>query len=275
MREHDVIGLDTTPCSTTDIVADIQDQARIAAALNSVDIVVHSAALHAPHVGLVSDALFEQVNIKATEQLARTAIESGIKHFVFTSTTALYGHASTPADKAGWVTEALTPQAKTIYHQSKIEAENRLNSLSKQHGVPITVLQMSRCFPEPADQMAVYRLCRGIDARDVAEAHLCAINKRLAGFTRFIISAKTPFKVSDCAQLKLSANDLIKQRCPKLAAEFEIRGWQLPKSIDRVYDSYAAQQELGWQSNYGFESVLEMLDSSIAEVLPAAQHRRT
>ena len=52
---------------------------------------------------------------------------------------------------------------------------------------------MSRCFPEPADLMAVFRLTRGIDARDVANAHLCSVEKRLSGFNRFIISGATPF----------------------------------------------------------------------------------
>jgi len=55
---------------------------------------------------------------------------------------------------------------------------------------------------------------------------------------------------------------------PTLEQEFMQRGWHLPKSLDRVYDSTLAQTELGWQPKYGYEAVLNMLDSELPEVLP-------
>ncbi|MDN3685961.1 hypothetical protein QW180_30045 [Vibrio sinaloensis] len=42
------------------------------------DVIVHTAALHAPHVDLVSDQEFEDVNVKATEQLALLAVKKGL-----------------------------------------------------------------------------------------------------------------------------------------------------------------------------------------------------
>ena len=269
MKAHQVVGLDKTPCSTADYIGDVRDIDLITKALEGVDVIVHTAALHAPHVDLVSDQEFEDVNVKATEQLALLAVKKGIKHFVFTSTTALYGFSSTPDGVAGWVNETVTPKPKTIYHRSKIEAEQILENISNLFNLPITVLQMSRCFPEPANLMALYRLTRGIDARDVANAHACAIEKRLSGFRRYIISGKTPFNKTCCEQLYLNADDLVKNYAPKLAKDFADRAWHLPKSLDRVYDSSLAQRELGWQPKYGYESVLDMLDNEFAEVLPA------
>lgn len=269
MKAHQVVGLDKTPCSTADYIGDVRDIDLITKALEGVDVIVHTAALHAPHVDLVSDLEFEDVNVKATEQLALLAVKKGIKHFVFTSTTALYGFSSTPDGVAGWVNETVTPKPKTIYHRSKIEAEQILENISNLFNLPVTVLQMSRCFPEPANLMALYRLTRGIDARDVANAHACAIEKRLSGFRRYIISGKTPFNKTCCEQLYLNADDLVKNYAPKLAKDFADRAWYLPKSLDRVYDSSLAQRELGWQPKYGYESVLDMLDNEFAEVLPA------
>ncbi|EGA72277.1 NAD-dependent epimerase/dehydratase [Vibrio sinaloensis DSM 21326] len=269
MKAHQVVGLDKTPCSTADYIGDVRDIDLITKALEGVDVIVHTAALHAPHVDLVSDLEFEDVNVKATEQLALLAVKKGIKHFVFTSTTALYGFSSTPDGVAGWVNETVTPKPKTIYHRSKIEAEQILENISNLFNLPVTVLQMSRCFPEPANLMALYRLTRGIDARDVANAHACAIEKRLSGFRRYIISGKTPFNKTCCEQLYLNADDLVKNYAPKLAKDFADRAWHLPKSLDRVYDSSLAQRELGWQPKYGYESVLDMLDDEFAEVLPA------
>ncbi|MBW8183288.1 NAD-dependent epimerase/dehydratase family protein [Shewanella nanhaiensis] len=268
MKSHEVVGVDKTPCSTVNYVGDIRDSALMNTALNGVEAIIHTAALHAPHVGLCSEGEFAEININATEQLALLGLQRGVKHFIFTSTTALYGYASTPEGVAGWVDETVQPQPKSVYHKSKMMAESMLENISKQFALPITVLQMSRCFPESADFMSVYRLTRGIDVRDVALAHACALDKRLQGFRRYIISGKTPFVREDCEQLPLHAAGLIQTHIPELAQEFANRGWQLPQGLDRVYDSSLAQRELGWQPKHSFESVLSMLDSESSEVLP-------
>ncbi|MFY8274377.1 NAD-dependent epimerase/dehydratase family protein [Pseudoalteromonas sp. SSDWG2] len=268
MRSFTVVGIDKTPCSTADYVGDIRDERLIKRALKDVDVVVHTAALHAPHVELFSNKTFHSINVDSTEQLALRCIELGVKHFIFTSTTALYGYASTPQGIAGWVDEEVTPQPRSIYHHTKRAAEHTLEALALRYNMPVTVLQMSRCFPESADLMAVYRLNRGIDARDAASAHQAAIEKRLSGFQRFIISAKTPFSRHDVARLYHEADVLLAEKCPALADAFAQRGWQLPSQLDRVYDSSKAQKLLEWTPCYGFESVLAMLDDESSEVLP-------
>lgn len=271
MKQHQVVGLDLTPCSTVDIIGDIRDKALIEQTLKGVDVVVHVAALHAPHVSLRTDEEFNEINVQATEFLMQQGAKLGIQHFVFTSTTALFGYASTPTGVAGWVDEATQPKPKSIYHRTKLAAEQRLEQLSIAHNIPVTVLRMSRCFPEPVNLMSVYRLTRGIDARDVANAHACAIERRLAGFTKFIISGKSPFQFEDCQGLFDDAQSMLKMKSPELAKRFTDRGWQLPLSLDRVYDSSAAQRELGWQPLYGFEDVIEQYDAEFAEVLPAVE----
>jgi nucleoside-diphosphate-sugar epimerase len=55
--------------------------------------VIHTAALHAPHVGVVPDAEFQRINVDGTLMVAETAMAAGVPRLVFTSTTALYGDA--------------------------------------------------------------------------------------------------------------------------------------------------------------------------------------
>jgi len=267
-NSYSVVGLDRLPSATTDLVGDIQQKEVIDLALEKVDIIIHSAALHAPHVDLFPDSDFNLINVKATENLMKTGCLKGIKHFVFTSTTALYGKTSTPSGKAGWIDESKIPQPRTIYHKTKIEAEKILSQLSEEYSVPVTVLQMSRCFPEAADLMAVYRLHRGIDVRDVAVAHELAFQNHSTKFRRFIISSKTPFDKSHCNELFSSADAVLRRKAPLLTKIFEQKNWQLPQTIDRVYDSSLAQKELNWEPQYGFESVLAMLEKGNLEVLP-------
>ena len=116
--------------------------------------------------------------------------------------------------------------------------------------------------------MAAYRLHRAIDVRDVADAHLSALTNEGVRFERYIISASTPFAVSDCDHLATDAASVIALRSPTLAAEFAKRRWMLPRSIDRVYSAALAEDRLGWRSRFGFEEVLAQMDMQSLELLP-------
>jgi UDP-glucose 4-epimerase len=165
-QDHEQVrGLDRLPAPTTDVQGDLTDPAVVAWALRGIDAVVHTAALHAPHVGRLPEARFEAVNVQATAHLALRAAERGVRHLVFTSTTALFGAQAGAGGEAAWVTESTPPVPRTVYHRTKLAAEARLADQVAAGGVPVKVLRMSRCFPEPADHMAVYRLHRGVDAR--------------------------------------------------------------------------------------------------------------
>ncbi len=268
-RDHEVVGLDRSPSSTADVVGDVEDVGVVRGAMRGVVAVVHTAALHAPHVRVVPDSEFERVNVGATRVLVEEAEKAGVLRFVFTSTTALYGVASTPRGSASWVDEDLEPQPETIYHRTKVAAEALLEEAARRGKLAVTVLRMSRCFPEPAPVMAAYRLHRGVDARDVAEAHALALEAALPAFRRFVVSGATPFRAEDVGDLLRDAPTVLRSRAPGLVEAFGRRGWSLPSSIDRVYSPERAMRELGWRPRYGFTEVLKMLDEGSSEVLPA------
>lgn len=267
-RVHTLLGIDRVAAPTTDLIADIGDAAALRRALHGVDAVVHCAALHAPHVGVVADAEFERVNVQATRRLAELAVAAGVRSLIYTSTTALYGCASHAADAAVWVDEALPPRPTTIYQRTKLAAEQLLEALAASGKLQLTVLRMSRCFPEPAPQMAMYRLHRGVDARDVADAHALALQPVALPFRRFLLSGVTPFQRDDLVALKHDAAAVLRQRVPDLVREFIARGWPLPRSMDRVYAPQLAMQQLRWTPRYGYAEVIEQLDAGSNAVLP-------
>jgi UDP-glucose 4-epimerase len=266
-QRHEVVGFDRIPSAAAGIVADLLDVHALREALRGADAVVHTAALHAPHVGSQGDAAFRRINIEGTRVLAELAMEAGVTRFVFTSTTALYGSGAAPAQGAVWIDETVEPHPRTIYHETKLEAEHVLASIARQGTLVVTAIRMSRCFPEPAPAMAVYRLHRGIDARDVAHAHELALQHTAPGFAKYVVSGSTPFLREDMPELASSAPTVLERRAPALVRAFAQRGWRLPASIDRVYSPALAQRELGWQSQYGFAEVLAMLDAESPEVL--------
>ena len=263
---HEVVGVDRNAFSTTRVTGDCADEALMRPLLEGADAIIHTAGPHAPHVGEVPDEEFTRINVEATGKLYQWALEAGAKRFLYTSTTALYGHAIAKG-ACTWVDENTTPQPKSIYHSTKLAGEEQLEALATAN-LPVRVLRMSRCFPESAPQMATYRLHRGIDARDVGEGHAKALAHEGPAFARFILSGATPFTREDCGGLAADAPSIIRARAPKLAEAFGARGWELPRSIDRVYDPGAAQKELGWQSRWGWEEVIAQADRNDLEVLP-------
>lgn len=266
----EVRGFDAAPSSTVSALGDVADHAAVARAAEGAQAIIHVAGLHAPHVGLVPEHEFERVNVQGTRNLLEAALRLGIRRFIYTSTTALYGYASVSPAAAVWVTENVAPMPRTIYHRTKLAAELLLEAAAARHGLSVTVLRMSRCFPERAPLMAAYRLHRGVDARDVAEAHALALALDTPGFRVFNISGSTPFLPNDAPALLRDAPAVLRRRAPDFVQAFKARGWPLPASIDRVYCSLTAKRELGWRPRHGFSEVLKMLDERCSEVLPAA-----
>ena len=263
---HSTVGIDRSPFSTTHLVGDFTDAVLLRQALAGADAIVHCAALHAPHVGTISDDEFRRINVKGTRFLAEASLAAGVRRLVFTSTTALYGHAAAPG-RCTWIDEDTAPQPKSIYHRTKLEAERILADMAGPD-LQVRVLRMSRSFPEPADVMAAYRLHRGVDIRDVADAHLVALTNGGRDFQRHIISAGTLFKPEDCEALAVDAASIIRLRAPGLAAIFAQQNWSLPQSIDRIYASKSAGTVLGWHFRFGYDEVLAQLDRESLEVLP-------
>ncbi len=268
-QESEVIGIDLSPSSATTHIQDIANKEAMIQLFEGASTIYHAAALHAPHVGVATDMNFHKINVEATKTICEAAVATGVKQLIFTSTTALYGYANFGKDSATWITEKTTPQPRTIYHRTKLEAENLLKTLANDT-LKIRVIRMSRCFPEPAPIMAVYRLHRGVDYRDVATAHWLAANTpNEKAFDIYVISGTTPFDPEDCEGLHNDAATVIRKRQPQLAEEFDRRGWSLPQSIDRVYDASYAAQKLGWKPKRDAYDVLRQYDEGDFEVLPA------
>jgi nucleoside-diphosphate-sugar epimerase len=266
-QEHEIVGLDRSISSVTTHLGEINDYQLLKKAFKGADAVIHVAALHAPHVGIFDDDEFYRINVEGTKTVVQAALDCGVQTLVFASSTAVYGHASQLEDRATWIDETTIPQPKSIYHRTKLEAEQFLEAEASRN-LTVTTLRISRCFPEPAPTMAIYRLHRGIDARDVAEAHRLALTGSEKNYRMFILSGATPFTRSDCTALKQAPEEVLQRQCKSVCDLFASRAWKMPESIDRVYDSSLAQRTLGWTPLFGFEEVVRLLDAHIPEVLP-------
>jgi UDP-glucose 4-epimerase len=191
---HEPLGIDIVPGKWTQQVVSTTDRAGIFQVVKQVDAIVHTASLHQPHLETHSWQAFIDTNISGTLNLLEAAIDAGtIRRFVYTSTTSVYGRAMVPVHKAAWVTEELTPQPRDIYDISKLTAKELCRNIVLSTGLPTLCLRVARFFAQTPEQLALYRLYRGVDVRDAATAHVLALTSQEMNFEIMNISAHSPF----------------------------------------------------------------------------------
>ncbi len=278
------LGVDIKPSAFTDRVGSICDRTFVEQCMRGVRTVIHSATLHKPHVVTHMKQDFIETNITGTLVLLEAAVAAGVECFLYTSTTSTFGAALTPSagEPVAWVTEGVVPIPKNIYGVTKLAAESLCELFSRKHNLPALVLRTSRFFPEDDDDASMrseYKtanaqanelLYRRVDIEDVVRAHLLAEERaRDVGFRRYIISATTPFRRGDLAELRTDAAGVVRRLFPDCEALYAARDWKLFPSLDRVYVNDLAVSELGWRPKYDFQHVLVSLRAAGHSGLPA------
>lgn len=252
---HRIVGLDRVPGRATTHLGSVEDTHLVERAMEGVDAVILTASLHAPDVGKVADAIFIAVNVEATRRLLTVAAAHGVRRVVYTSTTSVYGHALVPTDRAVWVTEAITPQPRDIYDETKLAAEALCQRFAAAPGRSTLCLRIARFFAEPPEVIATHRFSRGVDVRDAAMAHVLAVENTDIRSGVFNISAPAPFVEADMPALLTDAPGVIQGYYRWAERVFARRGWRLPPSIDRVYVVTAAERDLGYHPKYDVASL--------------------
>ncbi|HWV75169.1 MAG TPA: NAD(P)-dependent oxidoreductase [Pseudosphingobacterium sp.] len=275
---YEVIGIDILPSAFTDKVGSIADRRFVKQCMRGINVIMHTATLHKPHVATHSNQDFIDTNISGTLNLLEEGLAVGIDSFIFTSTTSTFGDAMLPkkGEPAVWVTEEVLPIPKNIYGVTKTAAENLCKLFFRNHQLPSIVLRTSRFFPEDDDQehtRLAYDndnakvnelLYRRVDIADVVQAHLKALEKAPSiGFGKYIISATTPFTLLDLSDLIHDAPGVIKRLYSDFEELFRNQGWKMFPSIERVYVNERARKELDWQPKHDFRHALDCLKLGI------------
>ncbi len=135
--------------------ADITDAETLTNEMEGIDAVVHAAGL-AHQFGNVADGRFESINTAGTENVARSALKTGVKHFVLISSVAVYG-----AHKSNGVDENSECWPVGGYARSKYEAEIRATEILKGTSTCLTILRLATVYGE-GDPGNVARLMKTI-----------------------------------------------------------------------------------------------------------------
>ena len=137
--------------------ADIREPASLIPVVQSADCVIHAAGLaHIFDKSKASEAPFKAVNEIGTANVARTAAQAGVRHFVLISSVSVYGSSR----NGGAEDSGCYPQG--TYAESKYQAEQRAIEITKASGMALTILRLATLYGE-GDPGNVVRLLRTID----------------------------------------------------------------------------------------------------------------
>ena len=242
--------------------------------MRGIDVVIHAATLHKPHVATHQQAAFVETNIAGTLSVLEAALDCGVTGVVYSSTTSAFGAALRPAngEPAVWVDEELNSVPRNIYGVTKKAAEDLCELFFRSKGLPCIILRTSRFFPE-ADDDAELRsryddlnvkvneyLYRRVDIADAVEAHILAGERApQLGFGRYVVSATSPFETQHLLRLRTDAPSVVRSLFPEYEDVYRERGWRMLPGIDRVYVNSRARDELAWRPLFDFRHVLDCL----------------
>jgi UDP-glucose 4-epimerase len=271
-RRHEVVALDLLESPFTTHVGSVSDRDFVRKCLRGVDLVIHAATLHKPHMATHSRHAFVETNITGTLAVLEAALESGVSGVVFSGTTSAFGGALRPGEgqPAAWVSEHVDSIPRNIYGVTKKAAEDLCELFFRSRGLPCIVLRTARFFPEADDDPELRRqyddlnlkvneyLYRRLDLADAVDAHILAAERvQGIGFGRYVVSATTPFEPQHLFQLRTDAPGVVRSLFPDYEEAYRPRSWRMLSGIDRVYVNYRAQAELGWTPRFDFRHVLD------------------
>ena len=272
---HEVVGLDPAPGAETQVEGSVADAVLVNRlfAGHAFEAVFHAGALHKPDIVRYPAQTFVDVNVTGTLNLLEASVAHKVQRFIFTSTTSLMISAEIRAgasDRAVWLDEAHAPlEPRNIYGITKLAAEQLCRLYHSRHALRSIVLRTGRFFPEEDDSdrslsgeniKANEFLNRRLTLEDAVSAHIAALERApQLGHECFLIAAPTPFAPADVLPLKINAAAVVARYFPDAPALYAARGWALPASIDRVYDSRRAERLLGFRCQTDFAAVLTAL----------------
>jgi UDP-glucose 4-epimerase len=201
------------------VKGDIRETQKVQNAIGDSEAVFHLAAITSVPYSVTHPDITHDVNVNGTLNLLKASLNSGVEHFVFISSCAVYGEAEHLPISEEEPTKLLSP-----YAESKLEAEHQCREFYTKRGLKTTILRPFNVYGPRmrSDQYGgviakfIERLQRarppiiygdGTQTRDFIHAHdvvsamkMVISNEKAAGQT-FNVATGIPTTISQLAQL--------------------------------------------------------------------------
>jgi UDP-glucose 4-epimerase len=126
------------------VCGDIRDTAAVRRLAEGADVVIHAAALaHRSTCGRArTAALFQDVNVRGTEQVCRAAVHAGVRAVMLVSSSAVYGRTL----RGGPAAEGAACLPDSAYGLSKLDAERVAHDICSPSATRLTVLRLATVY---------------------------------------------------------------------------------------------------------------------------------
>jgi len=233
-------------------------------AMRSVELVVHTAAIHGIHLGNHSPHEFYELNLTGTFNTWEAAAEAGVSGFVFSSTMGVYGDSRRPSrdDSVVALHEDLPLLPSDIYGFTKVAGEEMCRYYGRRQGVPTIALRYGMFVPEPFFRYGVRLLYGGVDTEDVVGAVMAALEGVASGRVRwdaFNVESLVPFTEEDGPQLRRDPLPLLDRYWPGATALLRERGVERLAPIEDYYPMRRIEERLGFRPACDFGRWLDSL----------------
>jgi nucleoside-diphosphate-sugar epimerase len=143
-------GLDSIQDKIELIRGDIRDTETLRNSLEGVDSVIHLAAISNDPCSELDHELTIQVNLDATRELLKISKELGVKRFIYSSSSSVYGIKDEPN-----VTEELSLEPLTIYSKTKAQCEHLLKKFNDNNFTTVSIRSATVCGYSPRQRLDV------------------------------------------------------------------------------------------------------------------------
>jgi UDP-glucose 4-epimerase len=204
------------------VKGDIRDAKLVREVLKGVDAVFHEAAFVSVTLSVKDPVVANDVNVAGTLNVLKASVDLGVKRFVFASSAAVYGEASTPLKSEDMASAPMSP-----YGVSKLAAESYVRSFYRTYGLEAVALRYFNVYGprQSFDLDCAYggvisiflnRLLRGMSpvvygdgeqtrdfvyVRDIVEANMLALNSKKAAGEAINIGSGTRVSVNRVAEV--------------------------------------------------------------------------
>ncbi len=149
---------------------DIRDAARLREVFERgrFEAVIHLAARAGVRPSLIRPQLYTEVNILGTQHLLELAREFGVKKFVFTSSSSVYGiNQKVPFGEEDPIQKPISPYAAT-----KMAGEALCHVYHHLYGIPIVCLRLFTVYgPRQRPDLAIHKFTRAISRDEPLELY--------------------------------------------------------------------------------------------------------
>ncbi len=248
LRLIDMARLDNGQSGET-VEADLSVYAEARAAVQGAEIVIHCAAVH-PWRSYTDDQYLD-CNVRATHHLLQACAEVGVPRVIYTSSIAAVGYNRDVHELP--LVEHVDRRPESLYAATKAMGETLCEMFSRSHGLRCIMLRPPCFIPRAGDEYGVGLLGGYGDVRDVAQAHVRALDRSDISCDAFYCTTPAPYSREDAEELRTNPRAVYCRYYPQ-ATELIMSRAETARPLTVYYDLERAQRELGYAPTVDFAS---------------------